>query len=295
MDHRNFMPGQYRGVSVAQVDFALEEPGLRAHFLGREAYRRTRFIVVRQGDRTAVLEVSKDSPDDLFSPITSVEVLAGPTECAYLVAPEVDTGVPTQVAAAARRLAPRARCVIVQGRYEHVNFMLEPSPVALKVVEVVPPEPPKLIDQVTRVLAVAEDLPPVELDPVVVDVRELAGRHPAGAYLFPCRGSGLVADGAEVSYLDERPDYRPWLLVGCARSREIHGWFYGRDADCVDMCPRRLAAGLDGTLLTKCCLFEDRVESDGEATIVPWGATLAQVREGLRGLLSKAAQGWSPA
>ena len=295
MDHRNFMPGQYRGVSVAQVDFALEGPGLLAHFLGREAYRRTRFIVVRQGDRTAVLEVSKDSPDDLFSPITSVEVLAGPTECAYLVAPEVDTGVPTQVAAAARRLAPRARCVIVQGRYEHVNFMLEPSPVALKVVEVVPPEPPKLIDQVTRVLAVAEDLPPVELDPVVVDVRELAGRHAAGAYLFPCRGSGLVADGAEVSYLDERPDYRPWLLVGCARSREIHGWFYGRDADCVDMCPRRLAAGLDGTLLTKCCLFEDRVESDGEATIVPWGATLAQVREGLRGLLSKAAQGWSPA
>src|SRR5215472_1615431 len=295
MDHRNLMPGQYRGVSVAQVDFALEDPGLRAHFLGREAYRRTRFIVVRQGDRTAVLEVSKDSPDDLFSPITSVEVLAGPTECAYLVAPEVDTGVPTQVAAAARRLAPRARCVIVQGRYEHVNFMLEPSPVALKVVEVGPPEPPKLIDQVTRVLAVAEDLPPVELDPVVVDVRELAGPHPAGAYLFPCRGSGLVADGAEVSYLDERPDYRPWLLVGCARSREIHGWFYGRDADCVDMCPRRLAAGLDGTLLTKCCLFEDRVESDGEATIVPWGATLAQVREGLRGLLSKAAQGWSPA
>ena len=295
MDHRNFMPGQYRGVSVAQVDFALEGPGLRAHFLGREAYRRTRFIVVRQGDRTAVLQVSKASADDLFSPITAVEVLAGPTECTYLVAPEVDTGVPTQVAAAARRLAPRARCVIVQGRYEHVNFMLEPSPVPLKVVEVVPPEPPKLIDQVTRVLAVAEDLPPVELDPVVVDLRELASRHPAGGYLFPCRGSGLAADGAEVSYLDERPHYKPWLLVGCARSREIHSWFYGRDADCVDMCPRQLAAGLDGTVLTKCCLFEDRVESDGEATIVPWGATLAQVREGLGGLLRKAAQGWSPA
>ena len=295
MDHRNLMPGQYRGVSVTQVDFDLEEHRLRAHFLGREAYRRTRFIVVRGAGRTAVLRVSKASANDLFSPITAVEVLAGPAECTYLVAPEVDTGVPTQVASAARRLAPRARCVIVQGRYEHVNFMVEPSPVRLKVLEVVPPEPPKLIDQVTRMLAVAEDLPPVQLDPVVVDLRELAGRHPAGGYLFPCRGSGLAAEDAEVSYLDERPDFRPWLLVGCARSREIHSWFYGRDADCVDMCPHHLASGLDGYVLTKCCLFEDRLESDGKATIVPWGATLAQVREGLSDLLKKAAQGWSPA
>jgi len=61
------------------------------------------------------------------------------------------------------------------------------------------------------------------------------------------------------------------------------------------MCPRHLASGLDGYVLTKCCLFEDRLESDGKATIVPWGATLAQVREGLSDLLKKAAQGWSPA
>lgn len=295
MGHRNFIPGQYRGVSVTGVDFDLEEGRLKAHFLGREAYRRTRFIVVRGAARTAVLQVTKASADDLFSPITAVELLARPIDCTYVVAPEVDTGVPTQVAAAARRLAPDSRCVVVQGRYEHVNFILEPSPILMKVVEVVPPEPPKLIDQVTRVLAMAEDLPPVELSPIIFDLRELAAQRPAEAYLFPCRGSGLAAEDAEVSYLDERPNFRPWLLVGCARSREIHNWFYGRDATCVDMCPRSLAAGQTGTVFTKCCLFEDRVESDGQATIVPWGATLGQVREGLTGLLKKAEPGWSPA
>jgi len=54
----------------------------------------------------------------------------------------------------------------------------------------------------------------------------------------------------------------------------------------VDMCPRNLAArrGQDGagSLLTKCCLLEDRVASDGGMVVVPWGASMAQIRDGLR-------------
>ena len=37
-----------------------------------------------------------------------------------------------------------------------------------------------------------------------------------------------------------------------------------------------------GPLLTKCCLLEDRVASDGDAVVVPWGASLTQIRDGLR-------------
>jgi hypothetical protein len=36
--------------------------------------------------------------------------------------------------------------------------------------------------------------------------------------------------------------------------------------------------------LLKCCLLEDRIEIEGNLAIVPWGATLAQVEEALRGL-----------
>ena len=291
----NLVPRRYRGVSVARVDVPLTEAGLRDHFLGREAYRRTEYVVARRGEETAMLQVNKASDDDLFSPIVSVEVLAGAGETAYVVAPDVDTGVPTQLCRTAFERAPGARCVIVQGRYEHVNFILDSAPVPVRVVEVVPPEPPKLIDQVRRVLEVAEDLPPVELRPEVVDLLELAKHRPSHSYLFPCRGSGAAPPGAEVAYLDERPARADWVLVGCERSRQIHRHVYGDEPPSVELCPRELAGPADEFTLTKCCLLEDRIEQDDRTVVVPWGASLAEVREGLGLLLSVAEPAWAPA
>jgi hypothetical protein len=35
-------------------------------------------------------------------------------------------------------------------------------------------------------------------------------------------------------------------------------------------------------VVTKCCLLEDRVTVDDGLVVVPWGASLAQIRDGLR-------------
>jgi hypothetical protein len=302
----NLVPSQYRNVSVADVPTALDEESLRGYLLGRPVYRRTRYLVARHGGAAAVAEVSKESEQPLFSPVTAVSVLAGPDETAVVDAPETDTAVPTQMARVAARLAPCARCVIVRGRYGHVSFILDPAPIRIRVLEVVPPWPPKLADQLNRVLDLAEDLPPVELLPDLVDLDALAATRPARHYLFPCRAGQPPQDGPRaavpVSYLDEIPGRAPWTLVGCARSRSIHDWFYGDDVPMVDMCPRRLAGNAEwpgsvsagsheppGTvpMITKCCLLEDRVSSEPGLVVVPWGASLAQIREGL--LLAMAA------
>jgi hypothetical protein len=284
-------------VSVTDVDVPLEPGALNELLLGREAYRRTAFIVARSAGRAAVLRVRKASEEPLFSPIVEVEVLAGPDETAIVHAPEVDTGVPTQLARAAAERAPDARCVVVQGRYEHVNFVLEPEPIGIRVVEVFPPQPAKLVDQVERVLDVAEELPPVEVRPELVDLVELARMRPSARYLFPCRGSGVAPEGAEVRYLDERPAREEWTLVGCERSRQIHRAFYGEEPPSVEMCPRELAraGATEGPTLTKCCLLEEDVERDGLTVVVPWGASLDQVREGLVLLCSVAEPAWAPA
>jgi hypothetical protein len=310
---RNLMPERYRGVSMATVDVPLTAGNLERHLIGREAYRRTEFLVVRRGDESAVLRVVKASGADLFSPIVGIELMAPADECAFVRAPEVDTGVPTQMGAAARELAPGARCVVVQGRYEHVNFILDPAPVPVRVVEVVPPWPPKLADQAHRVLQTAESLPPADLRPHLVDLVALAAEQPSARYLYPCRGSGAAPPAASVSYLDERPARRDWTLVGCARSRQIHAWIYGSEPPCIDLCPRRFAQGEAGAgagtgaaavpaangsgppTLTKCCLLETGIERAGPTVIVPWGASLAEVHEGLRVLLSAAEPTWARA
>ena len=309
----NLVPGRYRSVSVASVPVPPDEASLRAHLVGRPAYRHTRYIVARSAGGTAVVEVVKRSGAPLFSEITAVTTVARPDETAFVEVPEADTGVPTVLGRIAADRAPGARCVVVRGRYGHVGFIVDPAPIRIRVVEVVPPQPAKLVDQASRVLELAEDLPPVELAPELTDLGELAGSSPADHYLFPCRAGGAGAGGAGaggvraggagaglagaglagagpaadavVSYLDQIPPRADWTLVGCARSRAIHDWFYDDPAAFVDMCPRQLArrVAAGGTLpvLTKCCLLEDKVVAEDGLVVVPWGASLAQVREGL--------------
>lgn len=291
----NLVPERYRSVSLASVDVSLTEGALRKHFLGREAYRRTGFIVARRGEHTALLQVTKASDEPLFSPIVDVRLLAGPEETAFVHEPGTDTGIPTQLARVASERAPDTRCVVVHGLYEHVSFILDPAPIAVRVVEVEPPRPAKLVDQVRRVLDVADELPPVDLRPEAIDLVELARTEPAERYLYPCRGSGVAPEGAEVRYLDERPPHEDWVLVGCRRSLDIHRWFYGSEPPYVEMCPRELTRPSDVPTLTKCCMLEFGVEQEGNLTVVPWGATLDEVREGLRVLLRAVEPAWAPA
>ncbi|HEX6207087.1 MAG TPA: hypothetical protein VF058_01900 [Actinomycetota bacterium] len=289
----NLVPRRYRGVSLAEVG-SLDPVALRDHFVGREAYRRTEFIVARAGDDLSLLRVEKSSVDPLFSPITSVEVLAGPDECAAVEDPEVDTAIPTQLGRAALDRAPGARCVVVTGRYEHVSFILDPAPISVRVVEVAPPHPAKLVDQVRRVLDTAEDLPPIDLRPDEIDIVELARTRPSERYLYPCRGSGVAPEGAEVVYLDQHPPKEDWVLVGCERSAQIHRWFYDEDAPYVEMCPRELTRPSEVPTLTKCCMLEFGVERDGSMVVVPWGASLEEIRKGLRIVMEVAEPAWEP-
>ena len=160
----NIMPSRYRQVSVAAVP-SLAPDDLVARFTGREAYYRTRFVVTRldgDPDRCALVELARDGSDELFSPAVAARVLASAEECAYMRDDDADLGIASHLARVAVR-CPDRRCVVVEGRYRHVSFLLNADPIRVTVLDVVPPEPSKLVDQVTRVLDSAEDLPPIAL------------------------------------------------------------------------------------------------------------------------------------
>lgn len=236
---KNFVPLPYRRVAVRDAAFSLTERALRENLLGRESYRRTEFIVLRRGNECAIARVEKENPEELFSAISAAELFAPPQECCWIDDDTVDVGSPSQLGARARAAGLGIdRTVIVHGKYEHVNFIYHPDPIVIRVVDVVPPEPAKLWTMAQQVLAYAEGLPAVELRPEMIDLVGLARAHPALAYLFPCQASGIEV-GAPIHFLDTRPEWREWTMIGCERCAQFHRHFYGREPVQVDYCPRK--------------------------------------------------------
>jgi hypothetical protein len=229
--------------------------------------------------------VSRESEEPLFSNITAVEVLALPDTCTLIEDPAVDTGNPSALAAKALALGLDATStLVVRGMYQHVNFIYQPNPIKIRVIEVTPPQPPKLLALARQVLSYA-DLPALQLVPENFELRDLAATAPeANSYLIPCRASGLDFN-KPTYFLDERPTRQDWTMIACERSRQIHQHFYGDEAPRVEMCPRQLTQD-DGSLtLVKCCLLEDHIEINDNWAIVPWGANLDQVKEALQALV----------
>ncbi|MGR9051836.1 MAG: DUF7714 family protein [Gammaproteobacteria bacterium] len=284
----NFVPLPYRRVSFQPYAGAMNAGAVTRHLLEREIYRRTDVVILHDAEgRYAVAAVQRRPGDDLFTRVDAVEILALPEACVFVHAPDTDPANPSALARLARRHGVGAdRTLIVQGAFDHINIIHRPDPLVVRVVEVAPPEPPKLMQMAEHVLSYAE-LPPICLELERIDLRALCGEVNPPAYLVPCRSGGLDELGAPVYFLDERPsERRDWTLIGCERSLQFHRHYYGDEPPCVEMCPRRLAAPSDRPTLLKCCLLEFDIERDGETVAVPWGADLAMVERALK-LLAK--------
>jgi len=277
----------YRCVSVHETTVPLEPGPLREYLVGRPKYRRTQFIVMGRGAEWAMVQVSgKDTR--LFEPIEDAALVASPGETVFIRDPSVDTANASAMARCALRSGQAARLYLIEGLYGHVNFIYDPAPIPVRVIEVVPPRPPKLSEMARRVIEYDEDLPPVELLVEEIDLVALARRTPAETYMFPCRSSGIEL-GAPVTFLDQGPDQaRDWRLVGCRRSLEIHESLYGAPPRAfTDMCPR-VQEVAPGPALLKCCRHERGIEHEDQRVIVPWGATLEEVRAALHQLVDSA-------
>lgn len=277
-----------REVSVQDVDIPLTPDAIRAHLLGKEAYRRTDFVVLRAGDDLAITAVTRADPPALFSPITDVTVLSLPHETAWVDDPDADVMNATQLARAAKRGGRRA--AVVKGLYEHVNFTLDVRAMPLRVFDVAPPAPSKLSIMVAKVLDYA-DLPAIEVREETFDLHQLLPERALSGVLTPCRVPGFELSVPARS-LDQRPQGVDGdLMIGCARSLEIYRHFYDRDPEWINFCPRDLAPRDDTPTILKCCQFEFDFLREGNRMIVPWGSTLRQVEAALEQLCDAVEKG----
>lgn len=283
---RNYVPLPYRRVSFQPYAGPMNSDAITRYLMAREVYRRTDIIILHTAyNDCAVAAVQRVSSETLFSWVEQVEILALPDDCVFIADPETD---PANRSALAKLAVQHGvgveQTAIVVGAYDHVNIIHHPDPLVLRVIEVVPPEPPKLYRLVEKVLSYA-DLPPVIPELVRIDLRDLADTVNPEAYLVPCRSGGLGDLRAPVYFLDERPEQRKnWTLLGCERSLQFHRHYYGDEPPRVEMCPRRLFQSQEKAAILKCCLLEYDIEQEERSVIVPWGADLPMIEKALRQL-----------
>lgn len=287
---KNFMPLPYRQVSVQKYTGAWTEEALKNHLLGRDAYRRTAYIILYDENNKSscgIVRIEKESEEPLFSPITKVEILAGPELCVWVEDAAIDVGNRSAMAEKALSLnISLEKTLIVRGKFEHTNFIHRPDPLRVQVFDLVPPEPSKLYEMAKTVLEYAE-LPAIHLEYIPIRLEHLAAQAPeAESFLIPCRASSLKLN-KPVYFLDEHPELQNWVMIGCDRSLQIHRHFYGHDPKRIEMCPKKLKGNESSPTLVKCCMLENHAEVVDNFAVVPWGAKLKHVEEALRTLAEK--------
>jgi len=287
-------------VSIRRVDFPLTQQAIMENSVGKEAYKRTRFIALNNGDDWAIVSVQKEGGDALFQKVRGVEILSLPERTGYVEDDGVDVLNPSHMAAARQRSGKRA--VVVVGRFGHASIFVDEQVPVVRVFDAVPPRPAKLVEIARRVVDSGLLKAPVALREDLLDLGELAVGEPK--VVFPCRASGLSTEG-RTEYLDELPelDGEDWLLVGCDLSRGIFVERYGYEPRFTNICPLarmganerlRLGAGADSTedrhdvvTLAKCCKVKEGVRREGKLALVPWGATFEDVLSALSSIIGK--------
>ena len=187
------------------------------------------------------MRIVREPGDAILVPVADAEIVASPGEMAFVDAPEIDTGNATQMPPPPPRAARARACTssrAVPARELHRRAGADRR----RVVEVVPPEPPKLLEMARAVVDVDEDLPPLELD-FRADRPARAGRGAPRRPLpvsLPLRAASSSTARA-CDFLDAGARRRrPAPLVGCERSRQIHAALYGHEpARARRLLPRR--------------------------------------------------------
>ena len=77
-------PDHCKDVSLRHVDFPLTEENISRDIVGKKAYTRTDFMILKHGDEVAVINVSKAQGKDLFRPITDYRIVSLPEDTVYL-------------------------------------------------------------------------------------------------------------------------------------------------------------------------------------------------------------------
>lgn len=280
------IPEHCREVSLWKVGFGLDAKTIGKELSGREAYTRTKYVVLNKGKQYAVVELKKTKRRTLFNDITSVRIISLPKDTAFVEDPEVD--VLSKPLLAERASRSKKETVIVKGLFEHISFVHKLKFKEIRIVEVAPPFPPKLTTLAKMALSTEEIETPVRIVEEIIDIRELAKKVKTDEIVFACEASGLRIPKKKSFYIDRNPSIKNATIVGCDLTKRVAKHLYGKDLPFIDICPRNLVKKSNIPTLVKCCeLQKTGFTKDGKLAMVPWGAKISDVVGAMKYLLGE--------
>lgn len=274
------IPEHCRKVGVKDVDFPLNSDNISKAWKGKRIYYRTRFLILRNGDDHCVLRVQSE-PNGTLNEITNVEIISLPDETIWLDEPGIDVLSPSMLVQVAFRHPQKT--VVVKGSHLHVSFVKDPEATTVRVFDIVPPHPPKLVSLVRKVVDSQALKMPVMVEEEIVDLGELAKDVKTEEIILPCKGD--IATEKRVFHLSKSPQVKDATLIGCEWSKKVARELYGRDLPFIQMCPKRLVGDVDVPTIVKCCELQSGYEVEGKLAIVPWGARIEEIVQAMKHLL----------
>lgn len=274
-----------KDVSMKDVDIPLDRESISRLMDGWVSYKRTEYLVLRNGDDYAVVRLDKKPGKGLFMELEGYEVVALPEETVYVEDPSLD--VLNTPAMARLQSEHPGKAIVVRGMFSHISFVKDLHPLRLMVVDNVPPSPSKLGVLVDVALGSGYVDLPVVKEERIIDMADRVSEVRTGAVMFPCRVSNLSAD-IPYCFLDDAPDDPGDVtLIGCHLSQRIYRELYGSEVPFINVCPADYTEPGVKTIV-KCCKVKSGHEIDGDVARVPWGATVPEVVEAINDLFSEA-------
>ncbi len=273
-----------KDVSVRDTDIPLTEAAIAEMMDGWTAYKRSEYIVLRNGEDLAAVRIVRTGGDDLFQEVRSHAVVSLPADTVYHEDPELD--VLNQPALVRVQMRYPGKAVVVCGMFSHINLIKDLRPLRLRVIDSVPPYPSKLGTLVDKALASGFVDLPVVPERTDLDMTGRLADVTTEAVMFPCRVSGIVTD-RPCYFLDEAPVLgHEVTLIGCGLSRRIYRDVYGTEPTAIDICPADSVPDDGVHTIVKCCKVKEGHIRAGNTAIVPWGATVPDVVGAVNDLFS---------
>jgi hypothetical protein len=276
------MPEHCRHVSIRKVNFELKVENIRSKLMGTKIYKGTDYLILNNDEKYCIVRIGKTPRRSLFWEVTSVEPVSDVENTIFMNDAEVDVLNKNSMGSLLSKFP--GKTIAVQGKFGHVSFLTPEDVLELTVLEVTPPEPPKVIALTKEMLKFKSFSKPIILKVKIIDIYEMLNNKNNHTILLPCHAT-RSEDDSDIKYLDEFPKLNhekkdEITLAGCDLSLRIFKDVYNFEPNFINTCPAKLAEGLavEGPVLVKCCAAK-KPERKGNLYMVPWGATYDDIEK----------------